>query len=441
MTVTRDVKKNSSIAFARQTALTTENVTPGDFTAIACTWEASHDQEQEDFSDFSAGAVGAFVPPAPGSKAGGTVTLSFPVKALKVAYDPTAANPGDAGIISPEAVLLAAALGSGGASSVASAAAFAAGGHMSTTDTDAGGIAAGSTTTNIKVTAALAASYIDGQFLAIDSTATAGSPGLGWVTDVDTSATPDEVTVSDALAITPAAGETSYGTAVGYISGNDPVPITIWRTGNAVEFKWSYIGCIAKSLTINLNAKKTAMIEITYQFADRKRYGSGGGLFTPGAFECIRPTLGNSGASLRQDGAVTCGYHDLNVSLEWEIADVECHSAAQGVSEFVRTLTSANVTATIPYSSDLTDYPITDNEGPVETRYANGTDIRLMLYVGEKAGQYFSMLFPALHVDSAPQQTEVNGLMATELSMRPSAYTGDTGSTAPADTVIRFAVG
>jgi hypothetical protein len=103
----------------------------------------------------------------------------------------------------------------------------------------------------------------------------------------------------------------------------------------------------------------------------------------------------------------------------------------------VRTLSGANVTATIPYSSTDT---ITDNEGPVETRYANATDVRLMLYVGEVVGQYFSMLFPALHVDSAPQQTEVNGMMATELSMRPSTYASDTGDTAPADTVIRFAV-
>jgi hypothetical protein len=50
---TRDVKKNSSVSFARQTSLTTENTTQIDFTPIACTWEASHDQEQEDFSDFS----------------------------------------------------------------------------------------------------------------------------------------------------------------------------------------------------------------------------------------------------------------------------------------------------------------------------------------------------------------------------------------------------
>jgi hypothetical protein len=437
MAATRDVKKNNSVSFARQVALTTENTTTNDFTAIECTWEADHAQEQEDFSDFASGQVGSFVPPAPGSKSGGSFTMSFPVKALKVGYDPTAEDPGDTGVISPEAILLAAALGSGGATSVTSAAEFAQGLHMSRTAYDAGGIAVGSTTTNIKVTAALGASYLDGQFLAIDSSATAGTPGLGWVTDVNTTATPDEVTVSDALAITPAAGENSYGTAVGYISGNDPIPITIWRSGNNAAFKWSYIGCIAKSMSINLSAKKTAMIEITWQFADRKRYGTGGGLATAGAFERVRPTLGNSGSSLRQDGVVTCGYHDLSVALEWEIADIECHSSAQGVSEFVRTLSSANVTATIPYASTDT---ITDNEGPAETRYANGTAIRLMVYVGEVAGQYFSVMFPALHVDSPPQQTEVNGMMATELSMRPSTYSGDTGATAPADTVIRFAV-
>lgn len=437
MAATRDVKKNSSVSFARQTALTTENVTTNDFTVIACTWEADHAQEQEDFSDFAAGQVGSFVPPAPGSKSGGSFTMSFPVKALKTGYDPTAEDPGDAGVISPEAILLAAALGSGGDTSVTTAAEFAQGYHMSRTAYDAAGIAIGSTSTNVKVTAALAAGYLDGQFFASDSSATAGSPALGWVTNVDTVPTPDEVTVSDALATTPASGDNSYGTAVGYISGNTPVPITIRRTGNNAAFSFRYIGCIAKSVSINLNAKKTAMVEITWQFADRKRDSSGGGLAVAGAFERVRPTLGNSGARLTQDGAVTCGYADLQVSMEWEIADVPCHSAAQGVSEFVRTLSSVNVTTTIPYNSTDT---ITDESGPAETRYANGTDIRLMLYVGEVAGQYFSMLFPALHVDSAPQQTELNGMMATELSMRPSTYTGDTGATAPADTVIRFAV-
>ena len=434
---TRDVKKNSSVSFARQTSLTTENTTQNDFTSIACTWEASHDQEQEDFSDFSAGQVGSFVAPAPGSKSGGTFTMSFPMKTLKKGFASGSDAIGAVGVVSPEAVLLAAALGSGGASAVSSASEFAQGYHMSRTLLDAGGIAAGSTSTVVAVTAAGASNYKAGQFFASDATDTTGTPALGWTVDVNAVPTPNEVTVSDALAATPASGDDSYGSYVGYISGNDPVPITIWRTGDNAAFKWSYIGCVAKSVTINLNAKKTAMIEITWQFADRKRYATGGGLAAPAAFERVRPTLGNSGASLRQDGTVTCGYHDLSVSLEWEIADVECHSAAQGVSEFVRTLSGANVTATIPYSSTDT---ITDNEGPVETRYANATDVRLMLYVGEVVGQYFSMLFPALHVDSAPQQTEVNGMMATELSMRPSTYASDTGDTAPADTVIRFAV-
>ena len=439
MAATRDVKKNSTVSFARQTDLTTENATINDFTAIACTWEADHAQEQEDFSDFVSGQVGAFVPPAPGSKSGGSFTVGFPVKALKVGYNPTSEDPGDAGVISPEAILLAAAFGSGGDTSVTTAAEFAQGLHMSRTAYDAGGIATGSTSTVVAVTAALAASYLNGQFFVSDSAPGAGSPALGWVTEVDTNPTPETVTVSDALAVTPANGDDSYGSAVGYISGNDPIPITIRRSGNNAAFSFRYIGCIAKSVTINLNAKKTAMIEITYQFTDRKRDGTTGGLAVPGAFERVRPTLGNSGARLTIDGATTlaCGYADLQVAIEWEIADVPCHNAAQGVSEFVRTLSSVNVTTTIPYDSADT---ITDESGPAETRYANGTNIRLMLYVGEVCGQYFSMLFPALHVDSAPQQTELNGMMATELSMRPSTYSGDTGATAPADTVVRFAV-
>ena len=427
----RDRKKNSSVLFARQTSLTTQNTTIGDFTPIACQWEADHAQEQEDFSDYAAGQVGAYVPPAPGSKSGGTFTMRFPLAALKSGYDPNAEKPGDSGVISPEASLLGCALGSGGSGSVSSAADFANGLHLSRTPNGASEVATGSTSSVINVVTPGA--YKNGQLAAFDDSGSPGTPAIGWVKDI----TGPALTLADAASVTPAAGEDAYGSAVGYLSDLEPVPLTIMRNGSNSAFSIAYIGCVAKSCKITLAAKKTAMVEIVWQFTNRKRSSSTGGLVPPGSFERIRPILGNSGAALKQDGSTKCGLVDLEVALEWDITDIECHSAAQGVSEFVRSLSSCTVTHKIPYDSSDT---ITDGGGPEETRYAAGTDVRLTLWVGEYAGRIFSMFFPALHVAEPPKQVEIEGLLGTELVMRPSSYSGDTGSTAPADTLVRFGV-
>lgn len=431
----RLVAKRRTIGFARQTALTTENTTANDFTYFPCVFpDPDHAQEQEDFSDLQSGQPGAFEPPAPGSKSGGSITVQFPMSALKVGYDPTAEDPGDSGVISPAAVLLANALGSAGTGAVSSAADFANGLHMARTGYVATDVAAGSTTTAINVNTG--ASYTTGSAVMVDSSATAGSPAFGWITDI-TSGTPDVITIAAASAVTAAASDNSYGVATGYLSGNDTVPLTFRVSGDNSAFLDTYIGCVAKSIKLDLAAKKTAMCEIVFQFADRKRYGSGGGIQDISAFERVRPTLGNNGGRFIFDGAVTCGFMEMELSIDYEIADVECPSASEGVSEFVRSIDSIELTAKIPIDSGDT---ITDNAGPYETLYANATSAELQLDVVELPGKSFSIFIPQAHLSEAPQRTQVNGMIATETKWRPSRYTGDTGSTAPADSVLRFCV-
>ena len=291
----RLVAKRRTIGFARQTALTTENTTASDFTYFPCVFpDPDHAQEQEDFSDLQSGQAGAFEPPAPGSKSGGSITVQFPMSALKTGYDPTSEDPGDAGVISPAAVLLANAIGSAGNSAVSSAAEFAQGYHMARTGYVATDVAAGSTTTAINVNTG--ASYTTGSAVMVDSSASAGSPAFGWITDI-TSGTPDVITIAAASAVTAAASDNSYGVATGYMSGNDTVPLTFRVSGDNSAFLDTYIGCVAKSIKLDLAAKKTAMCEIVFQFADRKRYGSGGGIQDIASFQRVRPTLATRAAA------------------------------------------------------------------------------------------------------------------------------------------------
>lgn len=431
----RLVAKRRTIGFARQTALTTENTTANDFTYFPCVFpDPDHAQEQEDFSDLQSGQAGAFEPPAPGSKSGGSITVQFPMSALKTGYDPTSEDPGDSGVISPAAVLLANAIGSAGNSAVSSAAEFAQGYHLARTGYVANDVAAGSTTTAINVNTG--ASYTTGSAVMVDSSASAGSPAFGWITDI-TSGTPDVITIAAASAVTAAASDNSYGVATGYMSGNDTVPLTFRVSGDNSAFLDTYIGCVAKSIKLDLAAKKTAMCEIVFQFADRKRYSTGGGIQDIASFQRVRPTLGNTGGRFLYDGSVTCGFMEMELNIEYEIADVECPSASEGVSEFVRSISSVELAAKVPLDSSDS---VTANMGPFEQKYNTQSNAELQLDVVSMPGSSFSVFLPAAHVAEAPQRTQVNGMIATEVKFRPSRYTSDTGSTAPADSVLRFCV-
>lgn len=428
--------QHMTIAAARQTDLVTENTTGASFTAFSAVVEIpDHTQAQEDFSDIAAGQFGTYAPPAPGSKHGGSLKISMPLECLKSGYNPAAENPGDSGVISPSAVLLATALGSGGASSVSSDAEFWRGFMLTRSSYIAADVQSGPDTTVIKVLNA--GVYTRGALGVWDASTVAAAPTIGWIVNTDTGPIPDQVTLFEAAGNAAALGDNNYGTGTAYLSSADPIPLTIHILGDNAAFKYAYIGCLASRVKLDMPAGKTPMVEIDFVYTDRKRYGSGGGLSAPSAFVRARPYLGRNGGRFTVDGAEKCGWGDFSVEVTWDMIPVECPGRPQGVTEVIRKLASVSVSATVPIDSGDT---ITSNLSPAELAYANGTTMTIAGYVGVAPGAIAAFLLPALAVAEPPQLADAGGLLAESLVLRPKTYTADAGSTAPADTVFRVAV-
>jgi len=426
-----------TILAARQTDLTTENTVGASFTAFAAAVDVpDHAQEQEDCSDLAAGQFGAYEPPAPGSRSGGTISIRMPLEALKAGYDPTSEDPGSAGVISPAMVLLGNALGSAGSSAVSSDAEFWQGYVLARTGYHAGSVnATGSTTSSVKVDDQ---SYYTAGALAIwGTTASEATPSVGWAKTL-TNDTQDLVDTFEPMAVAPANADDAFGTATAYLSSAEPVPLTMHILGDNAAFKYAYIGCVANRVKLDGMSGKTPMIEIDYTFTARKRYSTGGGLSAPANFTRARPFLGRYGGRFLVDGTAACGWGDFSVEVNFDIIPVECPNKEEGYSEFVRRLASVNVAAQIPIDSSDT---ITDNNSPMETKYANGTTMSIGGYMGQTIGGIASFLLPSVSLAEAPQLVDINGILGESIVARPAAYSGDTGSTAPADTLFRVAVG
>lgn len=426
-----------TVLAARQSDLTTENVTGASFTAFAAAVDVpDHAQEQEDFSDLAAGQFAAYEPPAPGSRSGGTISMRFPLECLKSGYDPTSEDPGAAGVISPAMVLLGNALGSGGAAAVSSDAEFWQGYHLARTGYHAGSVnAVGSTTSQVKVDDQ---SYYTAGALALwGTTASEATPSIGWAKTL-TNDTQDLVDLFEAMAVAPANADDAFGTATAYLSGNEPVPLTMHILGDNAAFKYAYIGCVATRVKLDWMSGKTPMVEIDWMFTARKRYGSGGGLTAPADFTRARPFLGRYGGRFTVDGTATCGWGDFSVEANFDIIPVECPNKEEGVSEFVRKLATVAVNAQIPIDSGDS---ISNNNSPMEEKYANGTTMTIAGYSGQTIGGIASMLLPAVKLAEAPQLVDINGILGESIVARPAAYSGDDGSAAPADTLLRVAVG
>jgi len=432
MIMARLSTKRQVIGFAVQADLNTENTTASQFRYAPVTFEASHTREQEDFSDIQVGQVGAFASPAPGSRSGGTVTTRFPVASMKSGYNPVVENPGGTEVISPQAILIATALGSGGLAAIAAAQDWLDGKLMSTSVYAAADVGVGSTTSAIKH----AVTRIAGDMIIADTSVTAGSPAIGWTKDY-ASAIAETSTLFADSADAAAVGDHLYGSAVAYLSHNAPAPLTIRASGDNAAFLYKYIGCIAKSMTLDLKAKSTPTCEITWQYADRERASTGGGIVALTDGQRIRPALGDSGGRLLINGALARGYEDLSIEVSWSLDEVTGLDAGQGVHEIVRMVESVQVSATVPIDSSDT---IAGGDGPHETAYADGTVISLQIDIGLLPGRIMSVLLPALEHAEAPQRGAVNNLVAEQIVLRPAPYAGDT-STAPlvdpANTLLR----
>lgn len=430
--------QTTTVAIARQASPHAENTTDGDFVALQCSIEVEHDQGQENLPRAS-GQFGASVAPSPGGRKA-SVKLSGVLQGAKSGYAYATDAIDAAGVLSPVMALLGAVLGSGGAAAVSSAAEFARGYHLSRVDFTNGAITGGSAAsweTGDKTP------FVPGALGIVVTDANETTPTTGWIATIaDGAPTPDIVTPFAPSANAPAASDDLAPSATAWWSSLDPVPLTIRLLGDDDGFKRSYVGFIAESLKISVASGQTIKWEVAGRCIARTWYSTGGGLVAPAAFADLPAWIPRRGGRLVVDGAAMDGVDGIEIEVAWDLVPIPGSSTgSEGVKEYYRQPRAEN-----PVTIKMV-VPITDGDSIAsglhqwETMYEAGTAASVQIEIGKALGAIGSILMPAIKLAAPPKLVDWQGLDAHELLFRPSTYVSDTGSTAPADTLLRLGVG
>lgn len=422
-----------SVGFAKQVDLTTENSTDGDFYYFKGAVDTPDFVRAIEDLQYATGQVGAYEPPVPGSKHGGTFSVKMPARIFKSNYAPTAEEPGVSnGVVDPSLVLLGNALGSN-AETPATAAAFRNGQGLSYTNYTGSALAAtyqanavaAHTASTVTVAAGTGPVYKVGQLVLFDDgTALGVAPTVGWIKSI----AGDVLTLTEDAGNEAANADEGYATAVAFLSQDEPVPVTFRLLGSATATKLALVGCICSGGKLSLKAGMTPMLEMKYTFEKPIFYSTGGGLVSSsGAWLNALPilpanggrlTYGTSGAA----GAVTCGFADLEISWESTTAYLECHNAGEGYSEAVTTGRKVTISATIPHD---TDDAIVGGESIWQALLSNSTAKTLSVFTGLSPGQIFAVFAASMHLESAPKLESRDGLLFHKLVWRLGTYSSD----------------
>lgn len=439
---------DSSVGFAPQSAFGTENTTPGDFVYLKAESPSVTFETETTELDLMTGQVGA-APERIIGRRSGSITMSMPLEGLADGYDPTAQNPGDAGVLPYLQALLGNAIGSYADNWSGTAAQFWSGTqHLSCSSYTAGGVdsaAAGSVTYD-NLTASN--KIKGGAYLLTALNATTSAVQSGFAK------------VKSALAVTLFENSTNtvndgtanaYGTGTAWQSDNQPIPLTIRWKGNNTAFGYRLVDCICESFTINLNAAETPTVEFTFSFYNFIADKTIGGLVVPSTFQRIPTILGTSNGRVTIGGSVTCGLED--VSIGWSAGDlrvIPCHSEDSGIAsvQIVRPVVTAAFS--IPHRDtdgiyDAGGAPANSGAHAWQYLLESGETVSIGVEVGSRIGRMWSALIPAAIVTASP--VDAGELVRYQVQVEASSYSGDTSDTAetsadsPLDSIFRIGQG
>ena len=415
--------RDKSVGFAVQTDYETENITDAEFLTTVVPVEVAfpdHVREVEEF-EASVTQVGAFEPPVPGSKHGGSFRLRMPVRGFKSGYNGASDSPGvDADIISSEILLWANALGSANGS-VTTTANMNAGLHLEDADNYSNdSLVSAADAATLELGAGEGASWSPGNFVLVGTETTDTAPCAGFIKSIST----DTLTLFENAQNQAAAADDVWPTVTAYQSGAEPKALSFRMYGDDTTFCLVYVGCVATSWTYSGAPGKTGFLEIEYSYTDRKWNTDDGGQQVADAFLRVPPALGGQNGYFTIDGD-SADVADFEVSCEMTPAYIASHSGAQGVADVV--ITERKITATFAEAHASGAGEITSGEHVYENKLVNGTTMSLGLYVGHTPGKVFAMLLPAVHVMEQPQPELIDGLLYHRVTTRISAYTGAGG--------------
>jgi len=343
---------------------------------------------------------------APPRQAGSKAGTVFPFKMPLHGW--SASTPSTDPSVFPDALLLKAILGGGGADGYTTA------------------IAAGSSTSLVNVTNGSADAAWAG-FAQLYTTASGYA--AGWIKTVDTAASPDTLTpLVTTLAAAPTAG-TAYGSYVAWLATAASMPLTVDWLGTASTAHVRYFDALPTEIVLTFKAKQQPTIEGSLYCINWTNVGSGG---APAEYAYGYPQMpaciGANGFSVKLSGGSELCPTQVVIRLTQTVEPSDCGSADQGVDSLVISNRQVVVEVTVN-PSDLSTTPWT---------YTAGTQPNAFQLVANTIpGRGFSFCLPAPQVMDQPTPTGNGNLLGLTYRLEPLLYSGDTGSTAPADTAAR----
>lgn len=423
-----------SVGFARQSDYTTTATTGFEYLPA----EVGLPDLQRSVEEFQYGTsqVGAMEPPAVGGKHGTTFALRFPLQSMKSGYTASTYTSGISAandVIARTAVLAQHAIG-GNTSGVSSNQDLMDGKLGYDEVYDATGAQSGSTSATV-VAAGTNPNYDEGNFLFVSTATTDASPVQAFIKSLDgDNATINHTEVSNNSA---AASDIVWPTNTTPYTGDEFIPLTFRILGDQTEFGLIGTGAIPQSWTINARAGETPFMEITYVCTEMKMDKTIGGLQSKDAFLRLPPALGGQGAyasfGVAGSAAVTCGLHDFSISGENDLHFIPCHSKEQGYSDFV--VTNRRLTASVALPHDSAD-AVSSGEHIHETRFAQGTDISIGVYVGFMPGMVAAFFLPSWHISEQPKLEDVEGVVYHRLQLRAGEMSSETSGGGKAENSI-----
>ncbi len=183
--------------------------------------------------------------------------------------------------------------------------------------------------------------------------------------------------------------------------------------------------------TITGQSKQLVTMDVEFQFLNWTNVGSGG---APADYAYTYPKIpayiGANGARALFSGGSTICPAKFVLELTQTVEEAECASSNQGASSLVYVHRDVQLSIT----RNPTDYsatPWTDAPGTAPAA--------LQVDVSNTPGRALSFCMASPQNSTAVAPTGNGSLLGVTNTYEPMAYSGDTGSTAPADTDFRIA--
>lgn len=278
-------------------------------------------------------------------------------------------------------------------------------------------IATGGTTSSVKFTTAN--TNWEGSALIVP---TSGTPAydVAFMSDIDTTPTPDAGSALVNLLRTPSSSGTHFGSNTIYLSNDTPLPLTLDWIGPDADHNIRYSDGLVRSLRVTASTRRNPVVEATVRFTGIPATPGAGGSLTAYnyGYPIIPPLLAAAGSRVYFNGAEV-SHAETTFAIENTLADIEDGGSAAGVAQQV--VTDRKVTATILRA-------LTGTFAAEIANLAPGTAIaKAQAIFGAQPGRSAGWVLPNPVLIANSQFADRNGVLAVMHTMAPRVFSSDGG--------------